>query len=62
MFLIWRHGLRGPSAFKCHEIPTNGSNQPQPYIGSPQPLTAAEFTLPISVLERIYPAPKESEK
>lgn len=60
MFLIWERSATGYlSAYKCTEIPTNGNHKPRPYIASVK-LTAEDFALPVSALERLYPAPKES--
>lgn len=56
MFLIYKPGLRGPTVSKVLALPTNGANKPITVLAK-HALTPDLFSLPLKVLERIYPAP-----
>ena len=57
MFFVWARGISQPIAYKCHEIPSNGSGKPAAYIVK-HVLREEEETMMIRDLERIYPAPE----
>lgn len=57
MYLIYTRGLRGPSAAKVPELPTDGSGRALAVLAK-HALTAEQYALPIRVLEQFYPAPK----
>ena len=57
MLFVWKKGMCQPSAFKCHELPSDGSGKPAAYIVKHTLKTEEEGML-IRDLERIYPAPE----
>jgi hypothetical protein len=57
MLFVWSKGISQPSAYKCHELPSNGSGKVALYIVK-HTLREAEEGLPIRDLEKIYPCPE----
>lgn len=60
MIFVWVKSCIGVTAFKCDELPTDGGNKPIATLAIHQ-LPADETDLQISVLAKLYPAPKESK-
>lgn len=60
MLFVWTKGMNQPTAFKCHDIPTNGSGNPQSFLAKHM-LTPEQEGLSIKDLAQIYPAPEYAD-
>jgi len=59
MYLVWVNGLNGLTPEKWPEVLKGSNNQERPHVIRHK-LTDSESTLPIVVLAKLYPAPKQA--